>query len=746
MRVSSNFLLAVIAYTAQFLGTESYVTKLLRPSRVAESSRTTFTQLASANKRGKFLAERSSIDRNLQQFCSNLNDQHIDKPESSWSQRLIRKCLRPLTALLTGLVFFLAGARSSAARPSSSSASRKTSSVKQNRSERQTRKTDKIVEVEIVVNKKTGTNQQLSRLGFVLVGVTTVASLMSGDDTKKKKTVVKQAKKAPSTPKITWEDDEEEEEEIIAPRRPIKVVDDVKPPKKRSITIPKRVRKGLDARNFLPAEEDLFSDSQEADRFFEVKINDAEEKVTMNNTDDEEEEEPAREEIEIVRKVNKFSLPPSKAKVAKAVQEIDEEEFVPLAEDEDIDIPELPPTPSAPAPPAKKSIFDRIFQKRSTSRPTDLGELMRVEDASSTFRAATATVLTAYLPESLGLFTDVQPGGIMSHSVDRETLYSGDEKRISILVTLKDEVGLESKQAADAFADVTNAMLVTLTDKCVDSLDKKGKSAEEILSLTTAALDTLTDFAISAASLFGQVLPGVIIEDGGIKYNGKAQRGKLETLFFNSMKGGMDMSAFAGLVNEGEEVGDKEEADLEAAASLEQKRTGRLQCLQHIFSISEGKRGSLEQKAMKDMIMGMMGGEGGAGMGDLAGMLGNMGGMPGMPGGGMGGNGKGMPDMDDAAFEEMMKQARQEAGDADGAMDASEMANVLNESLGQMRQQLKDGQVTKENVKELEQSMNMGLKEMISMIEMARKVAGKKMPELEDMLSLFKQLLAVKNK
>ena len=130
-------------------------------------------------------------------------------------------------------------------------------------------------------------------------------------------------------------------------------------------------------------------------------------------------------------------------------------------------------------------------------------------------------------------------------------------------------------------------------------------------------------------------------------------------------------------------------------------------------------------------------------MGDLAGMLGNMGGMP---GGGMGGNGKGMPDMDDAAFEEMMKQARQETGNGDGDMDASEMANVLNESLGQMRQQLKDGQVTKENVKELEQSMNMGLKEMISMIEMARKVAGKKMPELEDMLSLFKQLLAVKNK
>ena len=739
MRVTNYSLLAVIA-CAHFLSTESYVSKLLRPSRVTRYSPAANKELLHTGRRGKCLIVGSSIDRNLQQLSSNFNDQQIDKPESSWPQRLIKKCLRPLTALLTGLVFFLAGAKSSAARPSASSASRKTSSLKQNRNERQTKKTDKVVEVEIVVNKKSGTNQQLTRIGFALVGVSTVASLLTGDDTKKKKAVIKQVKKAPSTPKITWQEDDDDEDEIASPRRPIKAVEDVAPPKKRPISIPKRVRKGLDARNSLPAEEDLFSDSEEADRFFEVKIIDA---------DTEEIEEPAPKEPEIVRKVNKFSLPPGKAKIEKVVQQISEEEFVPRANVEDdvddFEPPALPSAPAAAAPPAKKSIFDRIFQKRSTSRPTDLGELMRVEDASSTFRAATATVLTAYLPESLGLFPDMQPGGIMSHSVDRETLYSGDDKRISILATLKDELGLESKEAADAFADVTNAMLVTLTDKCVDTLDKKGKSPEETLSLTTAAVDTLTDFAISAASLFGQILPGVIIEDGGIKYNGKAQRGKLETLFFNSMKGGMDMSAFAGLVSEGEE-GEKEEPDLEAAALLEQKRTGRLQCLQHIFSISEGKRGSLEQKAMKDMIMGMMGGEGGAGMGDLAGMLGNMGGMPGMPGGGMGGGGKGMPDMDDAAFEEMMKQARQEAGDTNGDMDASEMANVLNESLGQMRQQLKDGQVTKENVKELEQSMNMGLKEMISMIEMARKVAGKKMPELEDMLALFKQLLAVKNK
>ena len=41
--------------------------------------------------------------------------------------------------------------------------------------------------------------------------------------------------------------------------------------------------------------------------------------------------------------------------------------------------------------------------------------------------------------------------------------------------------------------------------------------------------------------------------------------------------------------------------------------------------------------------------------------------------------------------------------------------------------------------------MGMGLKEMISMVEMAKKMAGKqKIPEIDEMLILFKQLLAIK--
>jgi hypothetical protein len=74
------------------------------------------------------------------------------------------------------------------------------------------------------------------------------------------------------------------------------------------------------------------------------------------------------------------------------------------------------------------------------------------------------------------------------------------------------------------------------------------------------------------------------------------------------------------------------------------------------------------------------------------------------------------------------------------------MAGMLSESLGQMRQQLKDGSLNKENILELEKSMGMGLKEMVGMVEMAKKMAGKqKIPEIDEMLGLFKQLLALKN-
>ena len=81
-------------------------------------------------------------------------------------------------------------------------------------------------------------------------------------------------------------------------------------------------------------------------------------------------------------------------------------------------------------------------------------------------------------------------------------------------VQLKDDAGLDSKEVAEAFADVANAMLVSLSDRCVDIVDNKVQNGgskmtnEEIESASATAVATLADFALSAADVFGKALPG----------------------------------------------------------------------------------------------------------------------------------------------------------------------------------------------------------------------------------------------
>lgn len=719
MRIGNSFLLAISAYATQFLATESYVLKSARPIVTAGSSSNSCRRIVSNDFIRPQLESPLTLS-NMQLHSSNGGDHHGDDHHvvnsiSSFVQQLLKKAKGPFGGLIAAFMIFFVSIRGATARPqksaNSNSLSQK-STVKQKRNGRgtlQTRKVVKKAEVEIVVEKKVDTNSKLSKIGFVLVGVSTVATLLSGDDDKKKSkksTASKQFNKVPVRPTspTVFDSEEEEDQEI---ERPVVRSSDKLQGIKGSMNMSKKVRKGLGVINSLPPPEELFS-SEDADDFF-------------------------KEDTPPTKK--KFSLPPSKVKKEQAAEKIFQDDYASTVDEEDFTV--IPtPIPAniipPPAAPAKKSIFDRIFKKGGTSRPTDLGEVISMDDTASSFRAATATTLTVYLPQGLDLFADVQLGGVLAYSAVDDSMFDSEEKRVSLLSSVMKD--LTSKEAADAFADVTNAMLVSLTDRCVDLLDKRGKTSEEVELATVSALDLLTEFAISAASLFGRVLPGVIIEDGGIKYNGKAQKGKLETLFSNYLKTGMDMGPMKNLISDQTDDEDAESTDAVADA---EKRQGRMSCLQHVFSISEGKRSSLEQKAMKDMIMGMMGGDGAA-MGDLAGMLGNMGGMGG-PGA------KGGPQMDEAAFDEMMKKAQKDAGGGDKDMDPAEMAKMLNESLVQMKQQLKEGSVTKDDVIELERSMGMGMKEMVGMVEMAKKMAGKQnIPEIDEMLALFKQLLTLK--
>lgn len=716
MRISKSLALLLSAFSAYFLTTDSYVLSPERSHRKVASKSTNINDLRLSKCKVNGC---SAIDRRFQLQCN--------RDESPWSDQLLSKFRKPFIGLLAAVSFFVMGARNSVARPpktSKSVGSALKTSVIQNKKERQTstKQLKKAVEVELVVRKNSITSSQLSRVGFVLVGVSTIATLLTGDEKKKKmKVVKKQVYKEPSRPAVTLDDDEEEE--FSEPVRLVNRKINIAPSVEKTLASPKKVRKGLSAMNSLPPQEDLFSQGDEADNFFEVSVED------LNSIKDEAPSPAASK-----KKPNKFSLPPSAPKMdIKSSRIVVDESFA---------VPEVQITPTAsiplppPPPPAKKGIFDRIFQKRSTSRPTDIVEVLRAQDAASGFRAATATMLTAYLPRGSRLFPDIEVGGMLSFPVDEETLYGSEEKRVLMLSSLIGDLGLQSKEAAEAFADITNAMLVTLTDNCVDLLDRNGKISEDAEKPIGIALDTLTDFAISAAALFGLLLPGMIIEDGGIKYNGKAQRSKLETLFSGLIKDGMDMSAFTKMMTEEAEPDPNAQIDAE-------KRSGRAQCLQHIFCISEGKRVSLEQKAMKDMIMTMVGGE--SGMSDLAGMLGNMGGIGGM-GGGLGGEGGVNPTPEEAAeYQRLLQEEMKKAGQDIDPRGLEKMSEDLMGQLGFMRQALRDGSVTRENVIELEQNIGISMDEMLNLSNAATKMPGSP-SELAEMIALFKQLIAIKNK
>jgi hypothetical protein len=292
--------------------------------------------------------------------------------------------------------------------------------------------------------------------------------------------------------------------------------------------------------------------------------------------------------------------------------------------------PPPPPAP-APAPAPKKNLLDRIFSKPGGGRPTEMNTALRSpDDPSHDYRVLVASALSSYVPAS--------SGGVFSGTVRSEDADGGS----AALLQSREECGLTEQDAANAFAEVANAMLVTVIDRAVGTL-AKSKGSDEENKATLDALEDVADFIGGAGSIFVQTVPGAVIEP--VVYNGKAKKGDLENLYLAYMRESMSLDSIlsvAGLA--GQQGKDQEQGqDVEEAAKKAQDSAAdkleRLGKLQVVFNIKEAKRSSLEQKAMREMFMNMAKGEGGGGgLGDLKGMF------DALQGGGSG-DGK-MPDMD----------------------------------------------------------------------------------------------------
>jgi hypothetical protein len=431
--------------------------------------------------------------------------------------------------------------------------------------------------LEIIDDSKEMLNSDLlNKIGIGAVGLTVLGALLKGDDAKPSKS----KKTLRKIPTITRQE----------------MLNDLKPSDSNSLVnvrdrLKDRLKSSYSDPTKLPDMDTLFEDEETAD-------------IVAPPT------KP---------KVNKIR---SFAKEAAVMEEDDRVADPPAPEHAAKQAPAPAPVPTpAPAPPApqKKGFFDRIFKRSGSSRPTNIDEALRsAGDPSYSYRMAVIEGLVNY----------VRP----SHVDEWAEFYSSDEfveeKTLANINKFKDISGLSPQEAADAFAEVANAMLVTLVDTAVNTMDHAKSD-----NATIDSVDVITDFIGGAGLLFSKCLDKVAIEP--VQYSGKVKKGKLENLYYIYAKKCVDLSSMLSLtgLQPAPEVAD------DSAASNAEEKLERLGRLQQVLSIKESKHSSVLQRVLREAMMDMkQDGSDLGGMfdalkgGDMSEMMNALGGMGGMPG------------------------------------------------------------------------------------------------------------------
>jgi hypothetical protein len=274
--------------------------------------------------------------------------------------------------------------------------------------------------------------------------------------------------------------------------------------------------------------------------------------------------------------------------------------------------------------------LSKFFQKPGGGRPADIVAALQPKQASADadkeerFRVLTAQLLLDSMP--LGTFPDTVVDSVMRVLGDadlRGTGISAGGGGVATVAHLQEAVqlaGMSINQAAEAYADVANALLVSIVDSAVDAADHKDDAG------ALASLENAARFIVESGKVYNAVTPGANIAP--IQYNGRARGGKLEDLYYRYAKAGTDMgSLLSGF------LGGQEGAAPAAAAESPEERAEQLASLQFYFNIKEKRRDGIEQRIMRESMMDMAksvgklqsgGGGGEEGMDSLAQLLDGM--------------------------------------------------------------------------------------------------------------------------
>ena len=351
----------------------------------------------------------------------------------------------------------------------------------------------------------------------------------------------------------------------------------------------------------------------------------------------------------------------------------------------------LPIVDPVPTPKKKKGIMGSIFSKSSTSRPTDINVVLSRENYPETapYAQTLAQFLTVGAP---GRFRQLEVQGEvdLQNVMDDEGTFDV-EKAKDNLISLKAALQITDATAAETFANVVNAMIITLID-LASSATQISKKDEEKDNATVDALNVVLDYMDHAASLFDAVAKDVEIKP--VTYEGTLSKSKLEQMY----------GAYA----------------KKAMMSFNEEASGRLETLQQVFNISDKKAESVANKVMMKNLMKMMkdGGDEG-GMEGMAEMLASMGGDNALEG-----------------LEGMMK------GMGDTGEDIS--SEDLKQSVKVMKQLVDSGSVSKEELdlvrKQFKEAYGTDISELIAAAD-SEDVSGELGDDGKELLELFKDVL-----
>lgn len=632
-------------------------------------------------------------------------------------------------------------------------------------------KVNKKASVEIILvddkklTKEKSSQDNMTKIGFVATGIVLVAILLFDGNTQN----VSNKKKVS---KNNFSKDSRISPESFLPKRDLDLnVDDFLTGDDSSSSSKKSITKKLNRLKTASSTDELYSDEDE--EVLPKKLKSLKPNIiqTSDTGDDKEIDDVSTPSNLSGKKFGRLSF--SKNFVSSDddnEKTQDQNESLKKSQDESFSslLDAAAPSPApVPAPvKEKKGFLSRIFQRSEDTRPIALSEAIKTPaDPSYDYRCAVAGILSHFV---IGEFPEYESEfGFLS-----STKSSSDKAAYmnSIISKRKNDCGIEDQDAANAFAEVTNAMLVALVDKVANLVDSKNEDEEE----TLRALDRISDFIRGAGTVFSATLSNVTIEP--VVYTGKIKKGKLEALYYRYCKAAMNMGnvlasdAAAGVDASGDgSSAEQAEGDASVGANdaEDESSTGTagtvsdsgdsgksvdarldtLPLIQQVLTIKESKRSSIEQKIVKEMVMSAMSGKGGAeGFGDIGQMMesfmgadkgaGGMGGMDPKVFSDMMAKGGGLPDME--AFGGDMAKSLE-------GMDPSEMEALSKNAVSELKESLAAGAVGLDEVEELEKMIGIKLEDFVKMMDKAN--AGQNLkPEMKDMFDVFKKLADVKKK